>query len=165
MLVAWTTSAGRGGGGASPFHLPARLRVQVIAQRLLVEARLRAARRVLRSRPESGAVGCQHFVNKGHASRGIAAELELGVCDDNTTFSGHAAAKGVNAQAQSFELARVLVATQQFGHPLTCDVLVVAGLGLGCRAENGRLEMAALKQPRRELFASQCPTLAVLLPG
>src|SRR5204862_1763424 len=56
----------------------AALTLEVVAQGLLVEARLRPAGRVALGRPEARAVGCQHFVDEPNRPRAVAAELELG---------------------------------------------------------------------------------------
>src|SRR3954463_1976202 len=55
------------------------LDVEIIAQRLLVEARLRPARRVDIRRPEPRAVGSHHLVNQNDAAVGVAAEFEFGI--------------------------------------------------------------------------------------
>src|SRR3982751_5662509 len=59
------------------------LGVQIIAQWLLVEARLCAARLVLLRGPEAGAIGSEHFVDQPDRTDGVAAELELRVGDDD----------------------------------------------------------------------------------
>src|SRR5687767_11337653 len=62
---------------------PARpaLAVQVVAQRLLVEARLSTAGLVAIGRPEPGAVGGEHLVDEKNVAV-HPSELELGVGDD-----------------------------------------------------------------------------------
>src|ERR1700689_5103564 len=61
----------------------AALGVEIIAQRLLVEARLRPARRVGIRGPEPGAVGRHHLVDQDDVPILVAAELEFGVGDDD----------------------------------------------------------------------------------
>src|SRR5215203_2864388 len=57
------------------------LNVEVVAQRLFVEARLRPAGRVALGGPEARAVRGQHFIDQANRARGVTAELELGVGD------------------------------------------------------------------------------------
>src|SRR5262249_2946540 len=61
----------------------AALGVKIIAQGLLVETRLRLAGLVGVHRPEAGAVRRHHLIDQDDASVPIAAELELGVGDDD----------------------------------------------------------------------------------
>src|SRR3954470_13237603 len=51
--------------------------VQIVAQGLLVEARLRTAGLIAVRRPEARAVGGEHFVDQADCAVAIAAELEL----------------------------------------------------------------------------------------
>src|SRR4051812_35302004 len=57
------------------------LAIEIIAQGLLVEARLSATRRVRIRRPEPRAVRREHFVDEDHLARAIMPELELGIRD------------------------------------------------------------------------------------
>src|SRR3981081_2442335 len=61
----------------------ATLGVEIVAQRLLVETRLRLAGLVDVDRPEPRTVGGHHFVDQDDASIAVAAEFELGVGDDD----------------------------------------------------------------------------------
>src|SRR5438128_1257424 len=67
----------RSGGVAVP-AAGAALRVEIIAQRLLVEARLRLAGLVGIDRPEARGIRRHHFVDQDDAAVPVAAELEFG---------------------------------------------------------------------------------------
>src|SRR6266567_3134815 len=72
----------RGRGVAVP-AAGAALGVEIIAQRLLVEARLRLARLVDVDRPEPRTVGGHHLVDQDDTAIAVTAELEFGVGDDD----------------------------------------------------------------------------------
>src|SRR5437879_1657645 len=62
---------------------------EVVADELLVEARLGTARFVLVERPETGGVRCEHLINQhGLAGRRINPELQFRVGDDDAFAFG-----------------------------------------------------------------------------
>ena len=67
------------------------LDIEPVAQRLLVEAGLRLARLIAVGRPEARAVGRQDLVDQDDLARPGAAELELGVGDDDALLQGDVA--------------------------------------------------------------------------
>src|SRR5438093_6061521 len=71
---------------AVPLPLPLQTR-QVIAQRLLVEARLRASRLVAVRRPEARRVGREDLVDHEEPPVRARAELELRVGDDGAAWA------------------------------------------------------------------------------
>ena len=79
-----TTSGGSAGGG---LFLSQPLVGEPVADELLVERRLAAARLVLVGRPEPRAVGRQHFVDQNQLAVDLA-ELELRVGDDDAAAAG-----------------------------------------------------------------------------
>src|SRR5689334_8455954 len=85
------------------------LDIEPVAQRLLVEAGLRLAGLVAVGRPEARAVGRHHLVDQHDLARppiprNGAAELELGVGDDDAVLERHVAALGVDRARQPLEL-------------------------------------------------------------
>src|SRR5882757_9650005 len=64
------------------------LGVEIVAQRLLVEARLALAGLVDVDGPEPRTVRCHHFVDQNDAAVTVAAEFELGVGDDDALLAG-----------------------------------------------------------------------------
>src|SRR5207249_5496072 len=94
---------GRRRGGAVPLADLLQTR-EVIAQRLLVEARLAPAGRVPVGRPEARRVGRQYLVDHEQATVGRAAELELRIGDDDPPRRRVAAARLVQAEARTLEL-------------------------------------------------------------
>src|SRR6476620_2599448 len=79
------------------------LSVEIVAQGLLVEARLRPARLVLLGRRETRAIGCQYFVDQPDRAGGVAPELELRVCDDDAASRCDVAAARVDEPAHRLE--------------------------------------------------------------
>src|SRR6185437_4862670 len=77
---------------------------EVVAQRLLVEARLAPAGRVPVGGPEAGGVGRQHLVDHEQATVGRGPELELRIGDDDPPRRGVRAARFVYAQTRALEL-------------------------------------------------------------
>src|SRR5829696_2342062 len=84
------------------------LGVEPVAQRLLVEARLRAAGLVDIRRPEARAVGGEHLVGQHRAAGRVAAELELGVGDDDAAIRSERTPLLVHAAAEALQLRRHL---------------------------------------------------------
>src|SRR6185503_16961172 len=77
--------------------------VQVVAQRLLVEARLRAARTVPIRRPEARAVRRHHLVDERRTALAITPELELRIRDDDPALLREVAPAGVDHEAQALQ--------------------------------------------------------------
>src|SRR5262249_59677144 len=92
------------------------------------------------------------------------AELELGVGDDDAAAVRHVAATAVDQPRQALELGRDIGA-EKLAHAVDSNVLVVAGLGLGRRTENRRVETTAFPQPGRQRFAGERARPGVLTPG
>src|ERR1700754_4907143 len=129
-------------------------RIEIIAQRLLVEARLRPAGRVDIRRPEPRAVGGHHLVDQDDAAVGVAAEFEFGVGDKDALAAADGLAERIDRAGHALQRVGHLIA-EDFAHPADGDVLVMASLGLGGRTEDRRLQFCAFKQPRRQLLAGQ----------
>src|SRR5688572_2562777 len=70
----------------------ASLRVEIVTEGLLVEARLRSAWRVPVGGPEARAVGGHHLIDERRPALRVAAELEFGVGDDDAAFARDLAA-------------------------------------------------------------------------
>src|SRR6266513_2491239 len=122
---------GRGGSVAVPLPILLQTR-EVIAQRLLVEARLTAAGGVAVRGPEARRVGRQDLVDHEQTTVGRGAELELRIRDDDAPRRRVAAPRLVQAQARALELFGQRTA-ERLDDVRDRDVLVVAHLGLGCR--------------------------------
>src|SRR5579862_3167032 len=139
------------------------LAIEIIAERLLIEAGLRLSRCVLIGGPKSRAVWREHLVNEGDALRGVAPELELCVGNDDSTGGGDRPAALVDLPAQSFQLPCCLTAELP-RDLIDGDVLIVACFGFGGRTENGRIESIALAHAFRERLAGEGAGGLVFLP-
>ena len=133
----------------------AALGVEIVAQRLLVEARLRLAGLVDVRRPEPRAVGRHHLVDQDDAAVAVAAELELGVGDDDALVAADLFAERIDRARHALERRAATSSPRISRIARDRDVLVVAGLGLGRRAEDRGLELCALDAGR--LAASRRP--------
>src|SRR5438270_9164366 len=80
------------------------LAVQIISQWLLVEARLRAAGKIAIRRPEPGAIRREHLVDQGDRATRVAAELELGIRDDDSLVAGDRGTEGIDLKAETLQL-------------------------------------------------------------
>src|SRR5260221_2751263 len=140
------------------------LGVEIVAQRLLVEARLALAGLVDVDGPEPRTVGGHHLVDQNDAAILVAAELELGVGDDDALLAGGLFAKRVDRARHALQRGRDGIA-QHFAHARDRDGLVMAGLGLGRPAENPRLELFALDEAGFELLAGERARRGIFLPA
>src|SRR5437867_3372054 len=129
---------GRGVAGPLPLGLPAR---EVVAQRLLVEARLAPPWLVAIRRPEARRVGREDLVDHEQplVGRRRGAELELCVRDDDAARPGVAPARLVQREACLLEPLGER-ATQRVDDLRKGHVLVVPLLGFRGRGEDGRIE-------------------------
>src|SRR5439155_21080393 len=141
----------------------AALGVEIIAQRLLVEARLRLAWSVGIRGPEPRTVGGHRLVDQDDAAAFITAELEFGIGDDNAPVAADFLAERIDRAGHALEPVRDFVA-ENFAHPRDRDVLVVAGFGLGRRAEDRGLKFRAFDEAGRQLLAGQGAMLRVFFP-
>src|SRR5690349_8294603 len=101
------------------FAIPAAsatLAIEIVAQGLLVEAWLRAARYVLVSGPEARAVRRHHLIDQEHAPRSVTPEFEFRVGDDDPTRRGGVAAERIDLAAQALQLSRLGLA-EDLAHP------------------------------------------------
>src|SRR5436305_1085922 len=101
----------------------AALRVEIVAQRLLVEGWLRPAGLVDVGGPEPRAVRRHHLVDQDDAAIRRAAELELGVGDDDALMSGNPFAEIIDGARHALELLGDVVA-QNLAQPRDRDVFV-----------------------------------------
>src|SRR4051794_20439327 len=79
------------------------LGIEVVPERLLVVARLRATGLVITREPEARAVRRQHFVYERDLPGRIAAELELGIGDDDAAWLDDVTSERIHAETQPFE--------------------------------------------------------------
>jgi hypothetical protein len=140
------------------------LDVEPVAQRLLVEAGLRAPRLVTVGRPEARAVRRHHLVDQQDLARLRTAELEFGIGDDDALLQGDVAAARIDDAGEPLELGRH-VGAQHLPHAAHRDVLVMAALGLGRGTEDRRIEPVAFLQAGRQLLAGQRAVLGIFPPG
>src|SRR6185369_2717965 len=104
-------------------------RIEIIAERLLVEAGLSVPRLIAVSRPETRAVWCEHFIHQYNIfpgcspSGGDASKLEFRVGDDDAALGGDAAPRLVNIPGQSFQLGGRGPSDNR-AHPVDRNVLV-----------------------------------------
>src|ERR1700712_39324 len=84
----------------------AALGVEVIAQRLLVEARLRLSRTIGIRGPEPRTVGRHHLVDQDDATGLVAAEFEFGVGDDDALLAADPLAEGIDVARHLPQLRR-----------------------------------------------------------
>src|SRR5207245_3545410 len=129
---------------------------------LLVEARLRAARRVAVPRPEARRVRGERLVDP-HQLLSTHPELELRVCEDDPSLLGVRSRLLVDPQAEVADLRRA-VRPDRPRHRLERDVLVVAALRLRGGREDRRVEAIGLPQTRGQPDAAERARGAVLLP-
>src|SRR5262249_39120101 len=106
------------------------LAVEIVTQRLLVEARLPTSGCVTLRRPEPRAVGSQHLVDQEDAAVCSDPELELGIRDDNAALRRSGLTVGVDCAGSPLQLASDLGAENP-AHVCNRDVLVVSSLDLG----------------------------------
>ena len=119
-----------------------------------------AAGRACRHRPPRSASCRRHdFVDQDDAAVLVAAELELGVGDDDALLAGELLAERIDRARHALERVGDLVA-DDFSHLGDGDVLVMASLGLGRRAEDRRLQLLALDQSRLQLSPASVPLAA-----
>src|SRR6476659_9050234 len=130
----------RGRGVAVP-AAGAAFGVEIVAQRLLVETRLRLAG-LVDDRPEPRAVWRHHLVDQDDAPVLVPAEFELCIRYDDATLAADFFAVSVDRAGHLLQRLGH-VGANDLAHALNRDVLVVPGLGLGCRAENRGLELCA----------------------
>src|SRR4051794_36862605 len=140
------------------------LGVEIVAQRLLVEARLALAGLVYIDSPEPRRVRRHHLVDQNDLAVLVAAELELGVGDDDALLAGGLLAERVDRARHALQRRRHIRA-EDLAHPGDRDVLVMAGFGLGRRAEDRRLQLFAFDQARLQLLAGERAGRGIFLPG
>src|ERR1019366_9930415 len=81
----------------------AALGVEIIAQRLLVETRLRLAGVIGIRRPEPRTVGGHYLVDQDDAAVLVPAEFEFGVGDDDTLVAAELLAEGIDGAGHALE--------------------------------------------------------------
>src|SRR6202163_4550426 len=86
----------------------ATLGLEIIAQRLLVETRLRLSRFVDIRRPEPGTIGGHHLVDQDDAAAAIPAKFEFGVGNDNGLVAADFFAERIDGASHGLELVRHL---------------------------------------------------------
>ena len=87
----------------------------------------------------------------------------FGVGDDDALLAADLLAEIIDRARHALERLRDVVA-QNLAHARDRDVLVMAGLGLGRRAEDRRLQFCAFDQTCRQLLARQRALRGILLP-
>src|SRR5581483_432639 len=142
----------------------ATLGVEIIAQRLLVEARLRLPRFVDVGGPEPRTVRGHDLVDQDDAPLRVAAEFELGVGDDDAVVAADLLTARVDRARHAFERIGHLRA-HDLTHPADRDVFVVTALGFGGGREDCGLELAALEEAFRKLLAGERTGRRIFLPG
>src|SRR4029078_9721590 len=95
--------------------------------------------------PEPRTVRGHHLADQDDAAGGSPSKLELGVGDDDALMAGYPFAEIIDRARHALELFGDVVA-QNLAYPRDRDVLVMAGLGLGRRAEDRRVELLAFDQ-------------------
>ena len=137
-----------------------------VAHVLLVEARLPAARLVAVGRPEARRVGRQDLVAEHDRAVGAAAELELGVGEDDPALARVLGAAPVDRDRQPAQLLQQLAVADDLGGAVEVDVLVVvAHLGLGRGREDRLRQLLGLAQPGRQLDPADRAGGLVVLPA
>src|SRR5579864_7726348 len=136
--------------------------LEIVADVLLVEGGLRTARPVLLDVPEAGGVGGHHLVDEDDLAV-EAAELELGVGEDDAGLERTLVTKAVELEAEPLERCRQL-ASRTIGQLGPGDVLIVAGGRLGGRCEDRLRQSIALVQASRQALAGDGAASLVILP-
>ena len=112
--------------GAGRGAVPGLDRLQVIAEELLVEARLRAAWAVIIGGPEARAVGRENFVREEDAPGDrLEAEFELRIREDDAALGGVGGGPSVEIECQVAQFVVALFAEQRDGL-LRREILIVA---------------------------------------
>ena len=124
---------------------------QVIAHELLVEAWRAAVRGVVGSRPKSGGIRCEAFVNEHHFVVEDT-ELELGICNDDPALRGVGPAMFVEFDSPLSNLEGNVVA-EKSAALAPADVLVMTRVGLSRGGKYGLGKTIALPKPRWKLDA------------
>src|SRR5439155_26615742 len=104
-------------------------RFQIIADELLVETWLAAARLILVSRPEAGGIRREDLVDQDQLSIALP-EFKFRIGDDDAALAGVFARGDVNLQAGVAGLFRH-AGSDDFACLLERDIFIVASLGLG----------------------------------
>ena len=100
-------------------------------------------------RPEAGGVGRQDLVGEDDLRAGVAAELELGVGEDDPPLGGVLGAARVDLDRDPPQLFHQRPVADDLGRAVEVDVLVVvADLGLGRRGEDRLRQLVGLEQVR-----------------
>ena len=124
---------------------------QPVAGELLVEGRLSVAGFINIGRPETGAVGGQHFIAQYHIAVFIQTEFKLGVCDNDASCQGIFRTLLVKSNGVILNLGCELLT--QDGEVLLQEgnamidrniILMVANLGFGRRGVNGFRQLVGL---------------------
>ena len=124
---------------------------QPVAGELLVEGRLSVAGFINIGRPETGAVGGQHFIAQYHIAVFIQTEFKLGVCDNDASCQGIFRTLLVKSNGVILNLGCVFLTLAgevlfQVGNALLERniFIMVANLGFGRRGVNGFRQLVGL---------------------
>src|SRR5437016_4452581 len=101
-----------------------------IAHKLLVKARLRAARLVLIGGPEARGIGRAHLVAERQLAIPVEPELELRVGEDDAALPGMLGSEFIHGQRDVADALSERAVADQLSSALEVDVLVVALLRL-----------------------------------
>src|SRR6185312_1800078 len=139
------------------------LGVEIVAQWLLVEGRLRPAGLVDIGGPEPRTVRRYHLVDQDDAAVGRAAEFEFGVGDDDALMAGDPLAEIIDRARHALEFFGD-VAPENLADAGDRDVLVMAGFGLGGRAEDRCVKLLAFGEAVLQLLAGERAGCGIFLP-
>ncbi len=117
-------------------------------------------------RPEARGVGRQHLVGEDDLGAGVAAELELGVGEDDPALGRVLGAARVDLDRDPPQLLHQRPVADDLGGAVEVDVLVVvADLGLGRRGEDRLRQLVGLEQVGRQLDPADRAAVLVFLPA
>src|SRR6202042_3979054 len=103
------------------------------------------------------------LVDQDNAPVAIPAEFEFGVGDDDAMAPAGVLAERIDGAGHALQRIGYFIA-DDLAHPLDRDVLVMAGFGLGRRAENWRLEFGAFDEARRQSLTCERALRGIFLP-
>src|SRR5436190_5719169 len=145
--------------------VPAGLR-RPVAHVLLVEARLRPAGLVAGGRPEARGIGRQNLVGEHDRAVGAAAQLELGVGEEDAVLARVGGGELVQLDRDAAELLQQRPVADDLSRPVEVDVLVVvAYVGLGGLGEDRLRELLRLLESLGQADAAHGPGGLVVLPA
>src|SRR5205085_2022584 len=120
-----------------------------VAHILLVEGWLPMPGLIAVGRPEARGVGCEHFVADHDRAVGAAAELELGVGQDDAPLTHVVGGRRVDDKRETTKLLKQLTITKDLDSTIEVDVLIVTDVSLRQKDEDRLKQLLRLFETYR----------------